>query len=146
MHDWMNWLIMAAILVILELFSGTFYLLMVALGMAAGGLIAFGGGQLEWQMLVAGIVGSIATVLLRRSRFGGGGKVKASRDPNVNLDIGQLVQVAEWQRVAPERYTARCMYRGAHWDVEFIGAAAVQPGAFRIVEVRGCVLIVQQSV
>ena len=33
MADWIMWLIAAGVLVALELFSGTFYLLMMALGM-----------------------------------------------------------------------------------------------------------------
>src|SRR5471032_42773 len=36
MADWMHWLIAAGVVVILELFTGTFYLLMIAIGIAAG--------------------------------------------------------------------------------------------------------------
>ena len=31
MADWINWLVAAGLLVVLELFSGTFYLLMIAI-------------------------------------------------------------------------------------------------------------------
>ncbi|HCN90871.1 MAG TPA: NfeD family protein, partial [Oxalobacteraceae bacterium] len=37
MTDWIVWSVLAGILVILELFTGTFYLLMIAIGFAAGG-------------------------------------------------------------------------------------------------------------
>ena len=37
MEDWMIWFGMAGILVISEIFTGTFYLLMIALGSLAGG-------------------------------------------------------------------------------------------------------------
>ena len=143
MHEWMNWLIISGLVVVVELFSGTFYLLMVALGCAAGGMVAFGGGQLALQLIVAAGVGATATVMLRRSRFGGGQKVIANRDPNVNLDIGQLIQINEWHRVSAERQIARAMYRGAMWDVEFLGVKTVEPGMFTIVEIQGSQLIVQ---
>ena len=37
MDDWVNWMIGAGILVVAELFTGTFYLLMIAIGLACGG-------------------------------------------------------------------------------------------------------------
>ena len=45
MSDWIHWLIATGGVVVLELFTGTFYLLMVSLGFAAGGGIElpFGG-------------------------------------------------------------------------------------------------------
>jgi membrane protein implicated in regulation of membrane protease activity len=123
MADWVMWLIAAGVVVALELFTGTFYLLMIAIGLLAGALLAF--------------VGIVATVLLRRSRYGKAEKRDAARDPNVNMDIGQSVNVPAWQDG-----TARVMYRGAMWDVELAPNAAPVPGVFRIVEVRGSRLIV----
>ena len=36
MADWINWLVAAGVLVVLELFTGTFYLLMMAIGLGFG--------------------------------------------------------------------------------------------------------------
>lgn len=33
MDDWMTWFVLAGVLVVLELFTGTFYLLMIAVGL-----------------------------------------------------------------------------------------------------------------
>jgi membrane protein implicated in regulation of membrane protease activity len=137
MADWIMWLIGAGVLVILELFSGTFYLLMIAIGMAAGAAAALMRIDLPGQTLAAAIVGVIATVLLRRSRFGKTQSRDAAADPNVNIDIGQSVHVPEWQ----DR-SARVMYRGAMWDVELAPGVPAQPGTFRICEIRGSRLIV----
>lgn len=141
MADWIMWLIAAGVLVALELFSGTFYLLMIALGALAGALVAALRIDLPGQMLAAALVAVIATVLLRRSRHGRRATIDASRDPNVNLDIGQPVHVAQW-----DGQTARVMYRGALWDVDLEGGATSgvlpAPGTFRILEVRGSRLIV----
>ena len=137
MADWIMWLIAAGVLVALELFSGTFYLLMIALGALAGALVASLRIDLPGQMLAAALVAVIATVLLRRRRRNEPARVDASRDPSVNQDIGQPVQVPQW-----DGNSARVMYRGALWDVELSPGTAAQAGTFRIVEVRGSRLIV----
>jgi membrane protein implicated in regulation of membrane protease activity len=66
MADWMGWLVAAGVLVILELFTGTFYLLMIAIGLAAGAIVALAGPGVPAQAIVAAIVGVLATGLLHR--------------------------------------------------------------------------------
>jgi len=145
MSDWINWLAIAGIVVVLELFTGTFYLLMIALGLVSGALAAYLGSSMEVQLIAAALIGSIATIALRRSRFGSRNKVDASRDPNVNLDIGQSIQISAWTSNADGVYQARAMYRGAHWDVVCHSKESPQPGMFRIVEIRGSQLMVKRD-
>ena len=45
MADWTYWLIGAGLLIVAELFIGTFYLLMIALGLVAGALAAWVGAS-----------------------------------------------------------------------------------------------------
>ena len=138
MSDWSYWLAAAGVTVILELFSGTFYLLMIAIGLVAGAVAAFLGLGEVVALLVAAVVGVAATFVLRRSRYGRQQqRVQAERDPNVNLDIGQTVNVPAWQDGA-----ARVMYRGALWDVELAPGSNAAPGPYTIREVRGSRLIV----
>jgi membrane protein implicated in regulation of membrane protease activity len=140
MQDWMNWLVAAGVLVILELFSGTFYLLMIAIGLGFGALAALGGLSGPTQAIVAAVVGVIATGLLHRSRLGHPSKANPARDHNVNLDIGQHVQVPGWNDGK-----ARVLYRGALWDIELGQGATAQAGEFKIVEVQGSRLIVSNA-
>lgn len=140
MTDWMSWLVVAGVLVIAELFTGTFYLLMIAIGLSAGALAALAGASGPMQTLAAALVGLAATALLHRSRFGKPTKLEATRDRNVNLDIGQRVAVAHWVDGR-----ARVMYRGALWDVELGPGAQPEAGDYRIVEVRGSRLILTNS-
>ena len=140
MYDWMSWLVVAGILVIAELFTGTFYLLMIAIGLSAGALAALTGASGLMQIVTAAVVGLVATAILHRSRFGRPAKSEATRDRNVNLDIGQRVAVPQWQDGR-----ARVMYRGALWDVELGPGAQPEAGDYRIVEVRGSRLIVANS-
>jgi membrane protein implicated in regulation of membrane protease activity len=112
MADWMGWLVAAGVLVILELFTGTFYLLMIAIGLAVGGIVAVAGAAGPVQTIAAAAVGVLATALLR-------------------------VTVPGW-----DNGRARVMYRGALWDVELGQGATPQAGDFRIVEVQGSRLVV----
>ena len=133
------WFGVAGLIVVLELASGTFYLLMVALGVAAGGVAALLRTDWPFQWLTAAIVAGVAVWLLRRSRFGQRRiKVDASADPNTNLDIGQRLHVETWR---PDGQ-ARAMYRGAEWDVELMPGEAPDAGWFVIREVRGSRLYV----
>lgn len=137
MTAWMLWLAMTGVLVILEMFSGTFYLLMISLGMLAGAVAAWLGLAAELQVLLAALVGAAATAALRRRRPR---RQDAARDPNINLDIGQTLHIAHWHEG-----TARAMYRGALWDVELAHGAQPRAGQFVIREVRGSRLIVSNQ-
>ena len=132
MSDMMRWFLAAGLLVMLELFVGTFYLLMVAIGIAAGAIAAAFGAPVPIQALVAAMVGVGATLLLHRRK-----SKSAARDPNVSLDIGQSITVTEWHDG-----TARVMYRGAPWDVDLAPGGNPVAGQFTIRELRGSRLIV----
>ncbi len=142
METWQIWLALAGLVVILELMTGTFYLLMIAIGLCAGALLAFLHATFSWQMLVAAIVGAGTTSLLHRSRFGLSARRNAARDPNIHIDIGQTLQVDEWQARGDGLFVARVKYRGAMWDVELRQAQA-HSGQFLISEMNGSRLIVQ---
>ncbi|HTD05498.1 NfeD family protein [Undibacterium sp.] len=142
MSTWISWMVTAGVVVILELFTGTFYLLMISIGLVAGGLVALLGTSEEVQYIAAAIVGVAATLALHRSKYGWKKNVEASQDPNVNMDIGQSISVKEWQDNGNGKFTARAMYRGALWDVE-LSAPAAGAGVFTIVEVQGSRLVVK---
>ena len=144
MSDTMSWLVIAGVVVVLELCSGTFYLLMIAFGLVSGALAAYLGCSHEVQLIVVAVVAALSTVVLRRSRFGVRDKVVASRDPNVNLDIGQVIVISDWQHNSVVGlHKARAMHRGALWDVEYVSSEPAHPGRYTIVEIRGSQLIVE---
>ena len=63
MHPAMLWWIATAILVGTELLTGTVYLLVIALGAAAGAVAAHFGLDTNIQMAVAAAVGSAGVIL-----------------------------------------------------------------------------------
>ena len=113
------WWVAAGLLVAVELATGTFYLLMIALGLAGAALAAHLGLSFAAQVAAACLLGGGTTVAwhLHRRRQPLPAPVAQNRD--VNLDIGERVRVEAW---APD-LTARVSYRGSAWS------ARLQPGA-----------------
>ncbi|MEQ5838730.1 NfeD family protein [Paraburkholderia acidicola] len=128
----------AGALLVLELLSGTFYLLMIALGCVAGALAHWAGAAPHWQFACGAVVALVAVILLRRSRFGGRRtRIDAASNPDVNLDIGATVTVTEWH----DR-RARTNYRGAQWDVELAPGEPEDARLYEITALQGSRLIV----
>ena len=128
------WWVLAGLLVAAELATGTFYLLMFALGLAAAAVAAHLGAGFTAQLVAAALVGGGATLawhLLRRSRAGDKPHLSADRD--VNLDVGERVHVQSW---AGDR-TTRVTYRGSVWSARLDPAAAPEAGLHRVCAVEG---------
>src|SRR3954453_501122 len=112
------WWIAAAILIGAELVGGTFYLLVVGLAVACGGLAAWLGADVPIQWLTAGILGVAGTFLLQRRKQTHSDPVQ----PQQSLDVGQAVQIQHWK---PDG-TARVNYRGSTWDAELAAATTAR--------------------
>ena len=63
MADATVWWLATGLVVLLELFTGTFYLLMLAVGLAAGALAAHVQLGLSGQLVVAALVGATTVSL-----------------------------------------------------------------------------------
>jgi membrane protein implicated in regulation of membrane protease activity len=130
----MLWFVLAFVLVVVELLTGTFYVLMVALAVAAGGVMAWLGAANWLQFLGAAVTGTSATLLLRRSRLG-----RASRHPDPstdteqNFDLGQQVAVDRWNSDG----TARVQYRGTQWDAVLAEGESQAQGPHYICAIHG---------
>jgi membrane protein implicated in regulation of membrane protease activity len=129
------WWIACGALVAVELATGTFYLLMLALGCAAGALAAHLGAGHTQQILAAALVGGAAVIIWHKLRPGGKPGALASHDGN--LDIGQIVNVEHWAADA----SAEVLYRGANWQARFAGQGKPHTGHFAIQAIEGSCLI-----
>ncbi len=132
------WWIMAGLAVAAELLTGTFYLLMLALGLAAGAVAAHAGASATVQVLASAAMGSatvLGAYLARRQRPG---DPSARADRSVNLDVGETVQIDAWQ---PDG-TALVRYRGASWTAIHRPGAIPHTGAHRVAELVGNRLLV----
>lgn len=132
------WFGFALVALIGEVLSGTFYLLLIAAGFVAGGVIAWADGPLIWQLVAVGVVSALGLLILRKTHVLKKSEVNAGRNRDVNLDIGEQVVVTSWT----QGQTTQVRYRGAHWSARLAPGHAANPGKHRIVEVEGAMLII----
>lgn len=127
------WWVAAGIAVAAELATGTFYLLMIALGLAAGAIAARLGLAVSAQLIVAALLGGGATAYWywRRARQPKEAPVRENRD--ANLDIGERVHVGRWGA----DQTARVHYRGSVWTARLSPGAPASAGEHRVTAVEG---------
>ena len=133
------WWIAAGAMVALELSTGTFYLLMLSIGLAAGAIAAHAGATLTTQFISAALVGGgavFACYLVRRRRPG---DPSPRSERSVNLDVGEIVQVPGWNADG----TAQVRYRGAQWTAIHRPGITPHPGPHRVVELVGSRLLVE---
>ncbi len=131
------WVLVGAALAV-EMLTGTFYLLLVSTGLAAAALAAHLGAGLAVQIVVAAVVGAASVVAWKLLRRKHPAAAPAASNPDVNLDIGEAVQIARWEADG----TAYVQYRGARWTVVPQAGAPRLPGSHRVVEVVGNRLVV----
>jgi membrane protein implicated in regulation of membrane protease activity len=127
------WWLAAGVLVALEVSSGSFYLLMLALGCAAGAVAAHAGLGSAGQMVTAALVGGGATAAWHVRRARHPKSLPAAANRNVNIDIGETVHVEAWDSDG----TARVSYRGSAWTVRHAGDGPPAAGQHTIVAVHG---------
>ena len=127
------WWVAAGILVAAELATGTFYLLMLALGLAAAAIAAHIGLTGTAQIVVAALVGGATTALWHWRRAQQPRSAPAAENRDVNLDIGEQVHVSAW---SSDRST-RVQHRGTQWSARLHEGHAPEPGLHRIVAVQG---------
>lgn len=135
MEIYIYWFLLALILVGLEMATGTFYLLVVAIAMAVGGLAALLGASVVWQLLLGALTGIAGTFILRRWK-----STQAKEVNSASLDIGQPVKVIKWN----DNGTARVFYRGAEWDAETESADTPRDTTLYIMAVHGSGLVLTQ--
>lgn len=133
------WWIVTGVLVAVELATGSFYLLMLALGSAAAAFAAHLGLSLNAQLLLAAIVGVGAVAGWHYKRRGAPARLAAAEDRDVNLDIGETVHVSDWDAEG----AGSTQYRGSRWSVRYIGTGPPASGTFVIRRVEANRLLVE---
>ena len=110
------WVVAGIVLVITELATGTFYLLVLGVAALVAAGVAYAGGGFLVEVIVAGVI-AIGGVFWIRSR-----KLASATPAMPSLDVGQPVTLDSWVNRADR--LARVKYRDALWD-------AVVDGEFR---------------
>lgn len=134
------WWVLAGAVIAIELVTGTFYLLMLSLGFVAAAIAAHLGLAAPIQLVAAAVVGGACVVAWRGYKKKMPTALPASTNRDVNLDIGETLQVDAWAMDG----TTTVKYRGANWQVLLAPGETPSPGAHSIVEVVGNRLIVKK--
>ena len=115
MELWLIWIVAGFALVIAELVTGTFYLLMIGIGAFAGAAVAWFEGSLVLQAVVGSAVALVGAGLVHHwhsaQRKEDGGRSNL-------LDRGQAVVLEGWR--SEGALIARVKYRGTSWDARMV--------------------------
>ena len=121
MQPALAWLLLGLVLVVVELLSGTFYLLILGLAAGVGSLVAWLGGPFWMQAILASAAAVGGSILVRRRKSGAAAAIGNS------MDVGQTVVLESW--VSEAQRLAKVRYRDASWEAEVLGEDHVEPGA-----------------
>ncbi len=130
MEGYLVWLIAGIVLIVAELVTGTFYLLVLGIAALLALAVAHAGASFVVQVVVAGAI-AIAGILWIRARK------RAVTPPSMApLDVGQAVMLDSW--VNRDDRLARVKYRDALWDAVVEGECRGEAGeVFYITRVDG---------
>jgi membrane protein implicated in regulation of membrane protease activity len=138
MDAYLVWLIAGFVLVISELTTGTFYLLVLGISGFVGAGVAYAGGNHLAQTIVAGIFAIAGTLWVHRHRH------KIAPPTMRGLDVGQPATFESW--IDKSSGHARVKYRDAQWDAQISGDASGDAGEiFYIIAVDGNTLKISKT-
>jgi membrane protein implicated in regulation of membrane protease activity len=132
MAIYVYWFLFALVLLGLEIATGTFYLLVLSIAMAVGGVAALLGFGMPAQLVVGALAAVVGIIVLRRWKG-----THVSDASSQNLDTGLPVKVLAWH----DDGTARVYFRGAEWDAELDMPDSGREGTFYIKAMRGSIII-----
>jgi membrane protein implicated in regulation of membrane protease activity len=114
------WLIAGFILIIVELVTGTFYLLVLGIAALLAAGIGYSGGAFAWQAVGAAVLAVAGVVWVRRYR-------RAMKPKRMQgLDFGQPAVFDSWVNKSVGH--ARVKHRDALWDAQVTGDVSGKAG------------------
>ena len=131
-----TWFIVAAAVLIVELFVGTVYLLVVSAALFGAGLVYWLTGNTSIAVAAAAVLSAVG-IWVVHSKFK---KTAPCQELNDDLDIGQTVQIL--RRLHGDCYEVS--YRGTHWQAQAENADAVQTTSTAVITGKnGNVLLIR---
>ena len=120
METYLLWLVAGFVLVIAELVTGTFFLLILGIAAFAGSATAWFGLGFWLEAMCAAAVAVAGVFWVQRNR-------KTMQQPDMaSLDVGQAVTFDAW--VSREQGAARVKYRNTLWDAQIEGERELDHG------------------
>jgi membrane protein implicated in regulation of membrane protease activity len=120
------WALVGLALVIIELLTGTFYLVMLGIASFGAAGAAWAGMGFGVQSVVAAVIAAVGCYLVHVYH------ANNSRQQMPSIDSGNPVKFENW--IDAGARLARVSYRGAPWDARVDGGDAPEPGAILYVQ------------
>jgi len=120
MDNYLIWILAGFGLVIVELLTGTFYLLVLGLAAFGAAVVAFLGLTFPIQAITATVLAAVGSWLVHLYR------IKNSQQQMRSIDYAQPVKFEAWMDQGA--CVARVQYRGALWEAKVEGDAQVETG------------------
>ena len=120
MESYLVWLVAGFALVIAELVTGTFFLLVLGIAAFAGSATAWFGQGFWLEALCAAAVAVAGVFWVQRRRK------TMPRSDMASLDVGQAVTFEAW--VSRDQGAARVKYRNTQWDAVIEGERDLDHG------------------
>src|SRR5689334_3096775 len=120
------WALVGLALVIIELLTGTFYLVMLGIASFGAAGAAWAGVGFGVQSVVAAVIAAVGCYLVHVYH------ANNSRQQMPSIDSGNPVKFENW--IDAGARLARVSYRGAPWDARVDGGDAPEPGAILYVQ------------
>ena len=121
MEEDLAWAIVGLALVVVELLTGTFYLLVLGIAAFGAALAAWLGQDFPLQVVVGGVIAAAGCYGVHAYR------AKNATQQMSPVDAGQPASFEAWLDQPARR--ARVRYRGASWDAVVEGEGAPETGA-----------------
>lgn len=119
MELYVLWAIAGFILIIAEMLTGTFYLIVIGIAALVGALAAFLGAPFWLQAVIAAVSALLGVVAVHNWWL----KHPKNSGSMANLDTGEAVVLETW--VDQQAGRARVRYRGTTWDAHVTGTASL---------------------
>lgn len=137
MDAYLLWLIIGIVLIIVEMTTGTFYLLVLGIAALAAAAAAWFGQSFWVQAVISAAVAVAGVLLVNRYRS------KADPAAKQSLDVGQSVTLESW--ISEADGLARVNYRNAQWEARVTGERTPDGKVFYIHAVAGNTLMVSSA-
>ncbi len=137
MEQYIWWAVAGMGLIIVELVTGTFFLLILGLAAFGGALAAYLNMSFAVQVGVFAVLAAIGMFMVSRYRVGG------RKGGMRSLDYGHPVELESWEDEA--HGMAKVRHRNATWDAKVTGPHAPGEATFYITSVDGNTLHVSSN-
>lgn len=137
MDAYLAWALTGIALIIVEMLTGSFYLLVLGVAALAAAAAAWLGYSFWVQAVLIAAVVTTGVLLVKRFRGKGG---EASKQA---LDVGQSVMLESW--ISEADGLARVSYRNAQWEARVTGERVPGGKVFYIHAVEGNTLQVSPA-